>query len=131
MKQFCYRCYLPSRMAESEHFRADTRRSIVLPVRFRTGAALEQRGKTADIGVSGAFITCERPPSIGTMVLLELRSPTAWDPLNIECEVRWINDGIKASEGPRGFGVRFDGLAPTAAAALYDFVHTLDFEAGA
>lgn len=118
-------------MVESEHFRADTRRSIVLPVRFRTGAALEQRGKTADIGVSGAFITCERPPSVGTLVFLELHSPSAWDPLKIECEVRWVNDGIKASQGPRGFGVRFDGLAPSAAAALHDFVHTLDFGAGA
>lgn len=118
-------------MAEAEHFRADTRRRIVLPVRFRTGSALEQRGKIADIGVSGAFITCERPPSVGTTVVLEMHSPTAWDPLMIECQVCWVKDGIRASEGPRGFGVRFEGLSPSAAAALYDFVHTLDFEAGA
>ena len=131
VKTIRHRWYLGRRMPGSEHFRAETRRRISLPVRFRTGKALEQRGQTVDLGVGGAFIACKRPPSIGTHVAVELSSPTAWDPLSIECKVCWVDEGVREAEGPRGFGVRFEDLSPSAASALYDFVLSLDFEVGA
>ena len=96
-----------------------------MPVRFRTGEALEQRGRTLDLGVHGAFIACQRPPILGTTLTLELRSPTAWDPLNITCQVRWVSPGV---DEPPGFGVRFEDLSASQATALHDFLQSLDYD---
>ncbi len=108
-------------MAMDDHYRSEQRRPVEMPVRFRAGEALLRRGHTVDLGIHGAFIACEYPPEKGAELELELRSPTAWDPLRIACEVRWV------SQRPSGFGVHFENLSATQASALYDFLQSLDY----
>lgn len=110
------------------HFRKGVRRAFVLRVRFRRdepGAALEQAGRTADVGLGGAFVETHRPLAVGTGVVLILNAPTAWNPLEIRGEVRWVSDG--SGPRPTGFGVRFVELDRTHAAALYDLLHAVAF----
>jgi hypothetical protein len=48
-------------------------------------------------------------------------SPSAWDPLEIAGEVRWVRDD------PPGFGVRFGGLSPKEMTALHELVSAAGF----
>ncbi len=102
------------------HFRRAARTAIELVVHYRRdepGATLEKAGRIADLGMGGAFVHTERPPGVGTPVLLRLAAPTAWDPLELVAEVRWVSAAL-----PRGFGVAWSGLSPAQANALYELV---------
>ncbi|UJR82483.1 PilZ domain-containing protein [Sandaracinus amylolyticus] len=112
------------------HFRRSARTAIELRVCFRRdepGAALEKAGRIADLGMGGAFVQADRPPPIGASIVVTLQSPTAWDPLELPAEVRWVSDDGLAGLG-RGFGVKFGDLAPTQAAALYELLSSAGFE---
>lgn len=120
------------------HFRRSARAAIELRVCFRRdepGSALEKAGRIADLGMGGAFVQSERPPAIGTAIVLTLQAPTAWDPLELPAEVRWVHEGDddEAADGAappglgRGFGLKFRALAPTQAAALYELLSSAGF----
>lgn len=123
------------------HFRRSARAAIELRVCFRRdepGSALEKAGLIADLGMGGAFVQSERPPAIGTAIVVTLQAPTAWDPLELPAEVRWVHDDAapeetasEASEAAiglgRGFGLKFRALAPTQAAALYELLTSAGF----
>jgi Tfp pilus assembly protein PilZ len=117
----------------SEHFRRSARAAIELRVCFRRdepGSALEKAGLIADLGMGGAFVQSERPPAIGTPIVLTLQAPTAWDPLELPAEVRWVSgEGEAAAPAGlgRGFGLKFRSLAPTQAAALYELLSSAGF----
>ncbi|MEM9863217.1 MAG: PilZ domain-containing protein [Myxococcota bacterium] len=119
-------------METPAHFRADDRRRVGkslqkrLPVRYRIGAARQGRAELLDLGPRGAFLATARPPDVGVSLVLELRSPTAWDPLQLPSEVRWV-----APQGAleAGFGVRFGELSESRALALQELLETLEFEA--
>src|SRR5690349_6969429 len=105
-----------------DHFRRTARRNIELAVRYRRAeevAALEQTGRMVDLGLGGAQVRCERPPPIGTRIHLVVRSPSAWDPLEIDGTVRWIDES--AGDGPL-FGLAFENLAAAEAAALFELL---------
>jgi len=102
------------------HFRKDARQAVSLTVRFRVGVALTHRGRTSDLSMAGAFVQTNRPPLAGTKVVLVLESPTAWDPLEIPCDVRWVDEAGR--RGPRGFGVRFTELSQAQAGALHELL---------
>lgn len=119
--------YLRFPMSEG-HFRRSARTPIELRVCFRRdepGSALEKAGRISDLGMGGAFVYSERPPPIGTPIVVTLQAPTAWDPLELPAEVRWVNDAPFAA-GPagagRGFGLEFRRLAPAQATALYELL---------
>ena len=112
-------------MEDAPHFRRGGRRPVALKVRFRAGSALEHSGTTTDLGMGGAFIETFRPPLPGAHVVLILTTPTAWDPLEIECEVRWSHDGRDGRI--MGFGVRFDALSEVQASALYELLQATGF----
>lgn len=105
------------------HFRRSARTAIELRVHFRRdepGSALEKAGRIADLGMGGAFVQTERPPPVGTPIVLTLQAATAWDPLELPAEVRWTHDepiGLG-----RGFGIKFRALAPAQASALYELL---------
>jgi hypothetical protein len=115
-------------MTDRPHFRAGRRQPVTLKVRYRrddADATLEQVGKTNDLGIGGAFIQSHKTPPVGSQIVLVVSSPTAWEPLSLPAEVRWINDG---SDGqPRGFGVRFRVLSSAEATALYQLIHACEY----
>ncbi|MEM9194698.1 MAG: PilZ domain-containing protein [Myxococcota bacterium] len=108
-------------MSDAPHFRRSKRQAMSLQVLFRRdaeGAALDHIGSTGDLSVDGAFIETRTPPPVGTWLRLSLRSPTAWDPLEIRAEVRWV----ATDPDTPGFGIRFDRLKEAEARALYALI---------
>jgi len=115
-------------MSDEPHFRTGRRQPVELRVRYRRDdaeAAMEYVGRTSDLGLGGAFIEADKTPPAGANIVVVLTSPTAWEPLEIPAEVRWVKDG---SDGPRGFGVRFRALRGADATALQQLIHACDFE---
>jgi len=107
----------------TSHFRRSRRQPVEMRIRYRRnepGSTLEHAATTSDLGLGGAFIRTDRPLPIGTPVLLLLDSPTSWDPLQLEAEVRWVSEGNGSD--PPGFGIRFDHLSGTQATALYELI---------
>jgi hypothetical protein len=112
------------------HFRHQKRQPVSIQVRYRRdadGAALEQVGTTNDLGIGGAFVEAARAPGVGEKVVLIVKSPTTWDPLELHGEVRWISDG---DAGPAGFGVHFGELAGDQAKALWELIHAAAYTPG-
>lgn len=107
--------------------RQNPRASLGLTVWFRRAeadAALEKAGRVHDLGTGGAYIESERPPPIGTSIVLRLEAPSAWDPLELPAEVRWLRD-----EAPtHGFGVSFRDLTEQQVALLSDLVRAAGYE---
>jgi Tfp pilus assembly protein PilZ len=99
----------------------------MLEVRYQQdGATLVHQGRTSDLGLGGAFVESSTSPPIGTRLVVSVVTPTAWERLAIEAEVRWVHDG---SDGePAGFGVRFGTLSGPIATALYELINHSAFE---
>jgi len=93
---------------------------VSIAVTFRVGVALTRRGRTYDLSMAGALVETPRPPLAGEAIVLILESPTAWDPLEIPCDVRWVD--AEGSRGPVGFGVRFTDLSDTQSVALHELL---------
>lgn len=111
-------------MAGDSHFRRTARRAIEIAIIFQrdaAGAALEQRGRLVDLGLGGAQVRCERPPEPGTRVRVRLVSPSAWDPLELEADVRWFDEASGV------FGLAFEPLSPAEAGALSELLSAHDF----
>jgi Tfp pilus assembly protein PilZ len=101
---------------------------MALPVRFRrdrSGATLEHAGVTHDVSIAGAFIETDSPLPVGERVRIFLASPSAWEPLEVRAEVRWVKDGDDGE--PSGLGVCFDALSAEDAGALYALIHASDY----
>lgn len=82
-------------------------------------------GRVSDLGMGGAFVSSDGAlPEIGARVIVVLSLPTAWDPLELPAEVRWHREGVLDDAG---FGVRFYGLSPAQAGALYELVSRTGF----
>lgn len=114
-----------SRMSEDPHFRRTARQPIELSVRFRREREeAEHAGRLVDLGLGGAQIHCDIPPSVGSPLRILLTSPSAWDPLDLPGSVRWIDDT------KRTFGVAFDALSSSQAAALYELLSASRFAGG-
>jgi hypothetical protein len=109
----------------SEHFRRRGRRSATLPVRYSLGTGPDRTGSILDLHLEGAFIGTHSPPVEGSRVRLRFSTPTAWDPVLVDGEVRWLRS---ARDGDPGFGVRFDPLGPAEAAALAELVEASAYE---
>lgn len=108
-------------MSDGAHFRRTARQPVELSVRFRRDAddaAIDYSAKLLDLGLGGAQVRSDRPPPLGSRVRLTLTAPTAWDPLELAAEVRWVDEG---EEGPT-FGVAFDALTRAQASALYELL---------
>lgn len=94
-------------------------------MRYSLGTGPERTGSIIDLHLEGAFIGTHSPPAEGTRVRLRLSAPTAWDPVLVDGEVRWVRT---ARDGEPGFGVRFDPLGPSQAAALAELVDASAYE---
>lgn len=74
-------------------------------------------GRTGNIGLGGAFVLVESPPPVGTKLLVYLAAATAWEPMEITAEVRWVR-----VEPPVGMGVRFIDLTAPQIVALHELL---------
>jgi hypothetical protein len=113
-------------MPEGAHFRRTARQPVELSVRFSRDpddAALERSGKLLDLGLGGAQVRCARPPVVGSRVRLTLAAPTAWDPLELAGEVRWV----EPSDDGAAFGLAFERLSSAQAAALHELLSISGF----
>lgn len=86
---------------------------------------LEQEGLTSDLGLGGVFVETDRPPDVGTRIRLRVSSPTAWDPLVLRAQVRWVDAPRAGRRG--GFGAKFDLLGRAQATALYELLQAIGF----
>jgi hypothetical protein len=112
-------------MADDPHFRRSPRAPVGLRARYRKdepGSAFEKSGRVSDLGMGGAFVEANDPPPVGTKVWLTFGAPTAWDPLELPAEVRWVK-----AEKRAGFGVRFRALTAAQANALTELVRNNPF----
>lgn len=58
-------------------------------------------GEVSDLSVGGAYIVTAATARMGEAVWIRFVAPTAWEPLDLLGEVRWVEPG--------GFGVAFTG----------------------
>jgi hypothetical protein len=109
------------------HFRRTGRRETGLQARYwptqvRPGAAGRAVGDLLDIGVGGARVRCDgAPPAIGDVLTLRVTAPTAWDPLELSGEVRWVGE----EDGHPAFGVMFRGVDTHALQVLHRLLASL------
>lgn len=103
------------------HFRRSERAFVDMAAVFRElhagdvneGDSLG-KGRVLDLSAGGAFIEFAGVIPVGTALLVAFTSPTAWDPLEIPAEVRWVKE--------QGFGVRFGVLSDAQSTALYELL---------
>ena len=131
-----------------DHFRAHGRQRVALAATLRSGddettVTLDEGGRARirDIGLGGACVelarvTAEgqppqspRPPAPAFLraeapIIIEVTSPTLWDPLVLRGRVAWLR-GVRGAE-PARFGVRFEHADQGGLFALFQLlgVHT-------
>jgi hypothetical protein len=103
-----YRAFVtaPEKRERRSHFRGKPRPGRRVEISFSVCApnAPAQHAYTRNIGVGGAFVVTDAPPTPGTALALSIHVPTADVPIEVSGEVRW------AAVDPSGMGVRFDSL---------------------
>ena len=117
-------------MNGNPHFRKDGRRPLSLQVQVRQGHATDAspyQAELIDLGMGGAFVCTDTPVPIGTSLVLTISAPTAWEPLEVNAEVRWLAG--ESPERPQGFGVHFLPMSSTDAAVLYDLIQAIGYNA--
>lgn len=105
---------------EAPHFRRRYRSEKRLALSYRRADRASPRtvtARTENIGIGGAFVLVESPPPIGTKLIVYLSAATAWEPMEISAEVRWVR-----VDPPVGMGIRFVDLAPQQLVALHDLL---------
>ena len=81
------------------------RAELTWPVSAQVDGSLIE-GVTKNVGVSGAYVCCARPPRLNSVFAMVINAPDK--PLKIKAEVVWANIyGRDDKINPRGMGVRF------------------------
>ncbi len=102
------------------HFRLRPRYPIDLRVTVRRELEQSPRevdGRSANIGFGGVFVTLDPPFAPHTRIVLSVITATAWEPLKLVGEVRWVRDARPGV--PAGMGISFDALSAEHAIALH------------
>ena len=107
------------------HFRGASRPGKAVELTYRAGANGEPIStSTRNIGVGGAFIATEDPLAIDTPVTVQIHVPTADSPIEVQAEVRWVEDGSDPGS-PAGMGVEFHALDVDQMVVLSDYFASL------
>jgi hypothetical protein len=109
-------------MSGPHHFRRAQRARVALRAELRLhsrSAALVRTGEVLDLAIGGAYVAGEPVAAESERVWIRFVAATAWEPLELEAEVRWVE--------PEGFGVRFLHLSDGEAAALHALVDLAGF----
>jgi hypothetical protein len=114
-------------MMAAPHFRAQARRKVELQVLLRQQRkAWERDARIVDLGLGGACLELGEPLAAGTEVLIEIRTPTLWDPLLLPGSVAWSRRLF--IEAPFRLGIRFLHHSPAALLALFDLLGAHGFD---
>ena len=114
-------------MQPPDHFRATARKKLELPILLRQQRRpWEREGRAVDMGLAGACV--ESPDSLepGTDVVLEIRTPTLWDPLMLTGNVAWCHRASPAS--PFRIGIRFAHRSSSALLGLFELLGAHGFD---
>lgn len=87
------------------HFRAHERRPVRLSATLRREDGSLLGALVVDLSLGGAGVELREALPIGTALLVELTSPTLWDPLPMRGTVVWSQPGM--GRDPSRAGVRF------------------------
>ena len=86
--------------------RVDQRFQVRLPIHILTADGTIQ-GKTENMSLGGAFIRCDKPPSLDEKVLLTFENPSGSKQF-VLAKVAWTNPESQASsDKPIGMGIQF------------------------
>jgi hypothetical protein len=113
-------------MAEQPHFRTHERRPVRLPASLRRDDGALLRGLVVNLSLAGAGIelTEELPP--GAPLLVEITSPTLWDPLPVRGRVVWFQPGPPRKPGRAG--IQFEPDDPPQLFALFEVLAAHAYE---
>ncbi|MFZ5472212.1 MAG: response regulator [Myxococcota bacterium] len=87
--------------------RAEPRYPTVFEVSLEGNARAEY---ARNVSRHGVFVATDRPPPVGTQVLLRLRLPQSTTPAEVRARIAWI--GTDQVTGARGMGVEFVDVTP-------------------
>jgi hypothetical protein len=114
-------------MAFQERFRASPRRPVDVPVIVKTAEdRMDRKANLIDLGLKGACLELGEALVPGANVLLEVRSPMLWDPLQLRAHVVWTHWNTET--GISHAGVRFDHDNSTQLFSLFEFLCSQAFE---
>jgi uncharacterized protein (TIGR02266 family) len=74
---------------------------------------------TRNISLGGMFVETMNPLPLSTKVQIRFQVPTQPEPVLVEGEVRWLENG--QGENPMGMGIRFQGMRAREVWALNRF----------
>ncbi len=100
-----------------EHRRADRRYDRTIDIEVIADVATVQ-AKTRNISLGGVFITASSPLPFGSKVKLRFSVPTQTEVIEIDGEVRWVEN---EEGGTHGLGIQFGGLRARDVWALNKF----------
>lgn len=103
----------------SNEQRTSVRTAADVPVTVQISGR-EVQARTANISEGGAFVACQDPPPVGTMVKLVLDFGD--ESVQAFSEVVWIRVRAAGSEQPAGMGLQFRHFPEEGRRALYLFL---------
>jgi uncharacterized protein (TIGR02266 family) len=103
--------------------RTAPRASVALGVDY-THADCVGTAKTLNLSQDGMFILAEKPPEIGTHLVLHFALPDS-DPVEVTARVVWIRGPGDEHPYPAGMAVKFLELPPEVRPAIAAFVENL------
>lgn len=89
-------------MAERPHFRTHERRPVRLPASLRKEDGSTIPGLVVDLSLAGAGLELAEELHPGMPLLLEITSPTLWDPLPLRGRVIWFQSSPARRPGRAG-----------------------------
>ncbi|MCS6901993.1 MAG: PilZ domain-containing protein [Myxococcales bacterium] len=89
-------------MAEKPHFRTHERRPVRLPASLRKEDGAQLQGLVVDLSLAGAGLELIDPLEPGTQLVVEITSPTLWDPLPLRGRVVWFRQEQPRKPGRAG-----------------------------
>lgn len=113
-------------MADRSHFRTHERRPVRLPASLRKEDGAQLQGLVVNLSLAGAGLELVDELSPGTPLLVEITSPTLWDPLPLRGRVVWCQPG--QARKPSRAGVQFVPDDSPQLFALFEVLATHAYE---
>jgi hypothetical protein len=122
-------------MMVRDHFRTHARRRVELRATVRSRDGGVQPVTIRDLGLGGACVELAdegdgqrqaTPLEREAILVLEVITPSLWDPLTVRGKVAWIRRGT--AQRPARAGIRFEHRESAAVYALFQLLATQAFD---